>query len=129
MIIQSRPVQLLFALLAIGVFCAATPTTAVSAVISTGEALALAERETNVERVNRVLQQESVRELLVDLGVDPIDASLRVASLADHELALLAERLEELPAGGTGIVEVVGIVAIVLVVLELLDVTNIFNSF
>ena len=66
--------------------------------------------------------------LLVDLGVDPADASARVRALTDAELATLDSQLAELPAGGVGFVELVGIVAIVLIVLELLGVTNVFSK-
>ncbi len=67
--------------------------------------------------------------MLVRLGVDPIDASARVDALTNAELLTLDQQLENLPAGGVGVVEVIGIVAIVLIVLELLNVTNFFNEF
>ena len=77
----------------------------------------------------KVLARESVHGTLVRLGVDPSDASARVDALTDLELQTLEQQLEQLPAGGTGVVEVVGIVAIVLIILELLGVTNFFSEF
>lgn len=100
-----------------------------AAIITTDQALELSDRTQQIARVNEVLARASVQEVLVSLGVDPLDASARVESLTAEELHLLESRLADLPAGGTGVVEVVGIVAIVLIVLELLNVTNFFTEF
>ena len=100
-----------------------------AAIITTDQAIELSDRTQQIARINDVLARESVQEVLVTLGVDPVDASARVESLTTEELHLLEGRLADLPAGGTGVVEVVGIVAIVLIVLELLNVTNFFTEF
>ena len=47
--------------------------------------------------------------------------------MTDSELQRLAGRIDQLPAGGTGVIEVVGIVAVVLLILELLGVTDVFT--
>lgn len=103
--------------------------TAQAAIIQTDTAIEMSERQSQIERINNVLAQDAVRELLVKLGVDPADASARVESLTAEELQTLEQHLAELPAGGAGVVEVIGIVAIVLIVLELLNVTNFFTEF
>ena len=103
--------------------------TANAAIIPTETAIEITSRQHQIERVNDLLARDTVQSVLVDLGVDPDDASARVRSLTDAELQTLENRLAELPAGGVGIVEVVGIVAIVLIVLELLHVTNFFSEF
>ena len=100
-----------------------------AAIITTDQAIELSDRTGQIARINEALARESVQEVLVTLGVDPVDASARVDSLTTEELHLLESRLADLPAGGTGVVEVVGIVAIVLIVLELLNVTNFFTEF
>ncbi len=100
-----------------------------AALISTETAIEMTDRQGRIDHINEVLAGESVRSMLVAYGVDPIDASARVAALTDTELQTLEQQLEQLPAGGTGVVEVIGIVAIVLVILELLGVTNFFSEF
>ncbi len=97
--------------------------------ISTETAIELENRQEQIDRINNVLAQEEVQSMLVQMGVDPEQARMRVNSLTDDELHILYQKMDQMPAAGTGVVEVVGIVAIVLVVLELLDVTNIFNAF
>lgn len=103
--------------------------TANAAIIPTETAIEITSRQHQVDRVNDLLARDTVQSVLIDLGVDPGDASARVQSLTDAELQTLENQLTELPAGGTGFVEVVGIVAIVLIVLELLHVTNFFAEF
>jgi hypothetical protein len=100
-----------------------------AAIISTETAIEMAERQDRIDHVNEILARESVQSTLVRFGVDPTDASARVDALTDTELQMLEQQLEQLPAGGTGVVEVIGIVAIVLVILELLGVTNFFSEF
>jgi hypothetical protein len=100
-----------------------------AAIISTETAIEIAERQDRIDHINEVLARESVQNTLIRYGVEPTDASARVAALTDTELQTLEQQLEQLPAGGTGIVEVIGIVAIVLVILELLGVTNFFSEF
>lgn len=119
----------LYVLLVVTMTAVPTMNTAVAGVISTEEAFASEVRESRIDEVQRLLSEDHVRNTLIRYGVDSEMASERVTALTDAELMTLAARLDELPAGGTGVVEVVGIVAIVLIVLELLDVTDIFKSF
>ena len=100
-----------------------------AAMISTETAIQMAERQERIDHINEVLARQSVQSTLVRFGVDPADASARVDALTDSELQTLERQLEQLPAGGVGVIEVVGIVAIVLIVLELLGVTNFFSEF
>jgi hypothetical protein len=100
-----------------------------AAVISTESAIEMAERQDRVDHINVMLSKDSVKNAFVRLGVDPVDASARVDALTDAELLTMEQQLNQLPAGGTGVVEVIGIVAIVLIILELLDVTNFFSEF
>jgi len=100
-----------------------------AAIISTEIAIEMAERQDRIDHINEILAQKSVQSTLIRYGVEPADASARVAALTDMELQTLEQQLEQLPAGGTGVVEVIGIVAIVIIILELLHITNFFNEF
>ncbi len=99
-----------------------------AAIVPTDAAIELADRQQQIHRIDDVLARDNVKSVLIDLGVDPADASARVRSLTGVELATLDSQLAELPAGGVGFVELVGIVAIVLIVLEVLGVTNVFSK-
>jgi len=116
-------------LLTVSLTVAPAMNSAVAGVISTEQAFAADAREARVDEIQRLLAEDNVRNTLIRYGVDPTAANDRVAALTDAELTTLEARLDELPAGGTGVIEVVGIVAIVLIVLELLNVTDVFKSF
>lgn len=102
--------------------------TANAGMISTETAIELEDRQAQIGRISEMLAQDSVKNVMVRLGVDPVDAQARVESLTAAELQTLEENLNDLPAGGVGVVEVIGIVAVVLIVLELLGVTNVFTK-
>ena len=97
-------------------------------VISTGAALQMQARHEHLNRVETFLARDDVRNMLTRYGVDAQSAEQRVNSLTDAELARLAGRVDELPAGGVGVIEVLGITVVVLLVLELLGVTNVFTK-
>jgi hypothetical protein len=86
-------------------------------------------RDARLERVNTFLAQDSVRQQMVGLGVDPRDAQARVAALTDSELQALDQQIASAPAGGDGFLAVIGVVFIVLLILELTGVINIFKKF
>lgn len=112
---------MIVSLLAIGM-----PGPAMASVIGAGQYLELAERSSHAARVDAVLARAEVREQLVRFGVDPDMARERAAALTTAELALLAERLEEQPAGGDALA-VIGVVFVVLIILELVGVIDIFK--
>jgi hypothetical protein len=108
-------------LLAMGV-----PASAAASMVGAGEYLEVTEYSSQVARIDAVLARAEVREQLVRFGVDPDMARERAAALTSAELALLADRLEEQPAGGDALA-VIGIVFIVLIILELTGVIDIFK--
>jgi uncharacterized protein DUF6627 len=85
-------------------------------------------REARIDKINGFLAQDSVRNQMIGLGVDPRDAQARVAALTDSELQALDQRIDSMPAGGD-FLAVIGIVFIVLLILELTGVINIFKKF
>jgi hypothetical protein len=64
---------------------------------------------------------------MVALGVDPAEVNGRLAALTDAEIAVLARKLDQLPAGGDALA-VLGIVFLVLLVLELTGTIDIFKK-
>ena len=93
-------------------------------VVSTGQVL---QQEAAIDTASLVsaLDREEVREQLVDMGVDPEQAKLRIAALDDEQIGAIQANMDALPTGG-GVLEVVLAVLVVLVILDLVGVTNIF---
>lgn len=99
-------------------------TAAWAGVVSTGQML---QQQAAIDKTSLVsaLEREEVRQRLVQLGVDPEQAKLRIATLDDEQVGEIQANMEALPAGG-GVLEVVVAVLVVLVILDLVGVTNVF---
>ena len=100
--------------------------TANAGVIGTQQAMSAELRSAKETQVRSSLARDDVRQAMQQLGVDPVDAEARVASLSDAELLQLEGQLDRLPAGGDALA-VIGVVFLVLLILELVGVTNVFN--
>lgn len=68
-----------------------------AAVITTQQTLSVESRQLLVSEVQAKLAREEVRQTMVELGVDPEQAQLRVASLSDQELARLDGQPDRTP--------------------------------
>jgi len=98
-----------------------------ASMIQTQDVLALDARQERIAEIRDQLNRNEVQRAMVELGVDPSQAALRVASMNDQELLTLEQQLDTLPAGG-GFFGVVGLVFVVLLILELVGATNIFTK-
>lgn len=97
-----------------------------AAMVGTQSAVSTEQRAEYISDIKGWLGQDGVQQQLVELGVDPANASERVAVMTTEELQTLHQQIEELPAGA-GLIEVIGIVFVVLLILELVGVTNVFS--
>ncbi len=102
-------------------------TSAYAGVITTQQALSAEARASTELQVRTALARDEVRQAMQQLGVNPVDADARIASLSDAELMQLQGEVDRLPAG-EGVLAVIGIVFVVLLILELVGVTNVFNK-
>ena len=100
---------------------------AAAGIVGTADAVAAVQRQEHRAAVQSVLARADVREQLVGLGVDPAEVDARIAALTDVEVATLATRLEDAPAGGDALA-VIGIVFVVLMILEFTGVIDIFKK-
>jgi len=78
------------------------------------------------ERIASLLERADVQAHLQAYGVSPSEAKARVAALTDAEAAALAARIDELPAGGVGIIGAILIVFLVLLLTDILGYTKVF---
>lgn len=97
-----------------------------AAVIDTETFLSQQNQSTKSE-LQEILAREDVRAQLMELGVDPENADLRIAALTDSELNQLQQHMNDLPAGSSALA-VLGVVFLVLLVLEIVGVTNVFSK-
>ena len=81
------------------------------------------------DRLRALLVREDVARELGELGIGPDQAKARVDALSDAELAQIAGRLDELPAGGSvagAIVTALLIVFIILLITDIVGATDVF---
>jgi hypothetical protein len=78
------------------------------------------------QRIAGLLERADVQERLRAHGVDPAEARARVAALTDAEAAQLVSNMEQLPAGGIGIVGAIVLVFLVLLITDILGYTKVF---
>lgn len=112
--------------ISLSVLCA-LPHPAPAAVIDGEQYFEVNDRRESLDRIEAVLAREEVASNLRRLGVEPDAALARAESLSNQELQLLAQNLEEMPAGGS-VVGTVGVVFLVLLILELVGVIDIFKK-
>jgi hypothetical protein len=99
-----------------------------AAVVGTQQAMSIEQRQGSIDHIQTQLQRTDVQQAMIEMGVDPAQALLRVSSLSDQELAQLHDQIDTLPAGGDGALAIIGAVFLVLLILELTGVINIFNK-
>ena len=100
-----------------------------AALITSGQAIEAGAAGGERDRVAAFLAREDVREEMVALGVDPVEAVNRVAGLSDVEVRRIAGHLDQLPAGQSAVGAVIGaalFIFLVLLITDLLGLTNIF---
>ncbi len=106
-----------------------TPLMAQAGIVSTEQALEAqavsAQSEASRERVTAFLQRDDVRAELQAQGVSADDALVRVQAMSDAEVAQLAQRVDQAPAGA-GVVGVLFTIFVILLVTDILGFTKVF---
>ena len=115
------------ALVSVSVLALGMQTPAVAGIVGTSEAVTSARQETPLSTVQAAIARDDVRAKLAELGVDAVQLEGRLAALSPAELQVLADKLDEAPAGGDALA-VIGIVFVVLLILELTGVIDIFKK-
>jgi hypothetical protein len=101
------------------------PLTAHAAIVSTRDSISQDTAASNRDKVNSFLARSDVRTGLQDQGLNAAAASERVQAMSDQEVAQLAGRIDQAPAGG----EILGLlftVFIILLVTDILGLTKVF---
>lgn len=100
-------------------------TTASAGVISTDRMVAEYAVDENRAEMKAALSQDNVRDRLIELGVSPADVEARIDALTPTELAMLQEKMDQLPAGA-GAVGLLALVVLIFFITDILGITDVF---
>jgi hypothetical protein len=117
-------------LLAIFMFMLSGPFQSAMAAMIETEAVVDLERAHNArEYLKTFLAREDVKNALVSQGIDPQEARIRIDSLTDEEARLVADQLDQLPAGGSFFTTLLIVVFLIFVILLVTDITGYTDIF
>jgi hypothetical protein len=116
--------------LAVFIFILSGPyQSAMAAMIGT-ESVIYTDRAQNArEYLKSLLAREDVRNALVSQGIDSREAKDRIDSMTDEEATLVADQLQELPAGGNFFTTLLIVALIIFLVLLFTDITGYTDIF
>lgn len=101
------------------------PLSAQAGMVGTEQALVSLAGDADRDKLGEFLQREDVRQALVRQGVSPDEALARVKALSDAEVAALADRVDQAPAGA-GIVGALLTIFVILLITDILGLTKVF---
>ena len=81
------------------------------------------------DHLKTLISKNDIENALISQGIDPDEAKARVDSLSDSEVIEVADKIEQLPAGGGVFGAVIGAALIVFLVLLLTDILGYTDVF
>jgi uncharacterized protein YoaH (UPF0181 family) len=112
-------------LMGVGLLTAVAAEAAPNGLISTQQLLQDLQTSQQRESVSSFLTRDDVQSQLMARGVDAGDALQRVAAMSSAELASIAAKIDELPAGA-GLLETALFLLVIFMLLDIAGVTDIF---
>lgn len=96
-----------------------------AAVITSTDLILQQEDKIGREKLLQTLDRAEVKNALIERGVDPTMAKLRVAAMTADEVSSMNQKMDELPAG-SGIVGAALVVFLVLLFTDVMGYTDVF---
>jgi len=103
--------------------------TVCASMVETETVLSIAQAQNARENILNFLERKDVQEAMIAQGIDPIEAKARVDSLSDAEVMRIAEKMDQVPAGGDGLGILVGAALIIFLVLLFTDIVGYTDIF
>jgi hypothetical protein len=117
-------------LLALFIFMLSGPyQSTMAAMIGTESVVDLAQTHDAREYLKSFLAREEVKSALISQGIDPQEAQRRIESLTEEEARLVADQLDQMPAGGGFFSTLLIVAFLVFVVLLVTDITGYTDIF
>jgi len=101
-----------------------------AAMVGTTDVLSAQQKNIERQKVKMFLKRQDVTHQLQAWGVNPEEAMERVDAMTDAEVTALADKIDNLPAGGDvlGFIAIVALITVlVLIILDATGVTDVFT--
>jgi hypothetical protein len=101
-----------------------------AAMVKTETVLTLSTAKNVRENLNQFLKREDVKAIMMAQGISSAEATARVDSLSDAEIMQIADKMDQLPAGGSALGVIIGgaiVIFIVLLITDILGYTDVFT--
>ena len=98
--------------------------------INTSKTFQQSQNDLTSKSINTFLDRSEVQKYLVDWGISPEEAKIRIDSLTDEEIENISSKIDNLPAGGDGLGTIVGaalLIFIILLITDILGFTDVFS--
>ena len=102
---------------------------AMAAMIGTEKLLPAGDNHTARDYLYRLMVREEVKRALIARGINPLEAQLRIQSLTDSEVQLIAGKIDDLAAGGGVEIFSLIVVSVIIATVLIFRFTNITDVF
>ncbi|CAB1059213.1 hypothetical protein D1BOALGB6SA_3971 [Olavius sp. associated proteobacterium Delta 1] len=100
-----------------------------AAMIGTEKLLQAGNNQKTRDYLHQLMDREEIKSALVSQGIDPQEAQLRIQSLTDHEIELIADKIDNLAAGRGVVIFSMVIVAVIIAALLIFNYTSVTDLF
>ena len=100
-----------------------------AAMIGTEKLLPAQNPQDQRDHLHQLIAREEIKDALIAQGIDPLEAQLRIQSLTDGEIRLIAAKLDDLSAGGgvlTFSLIIVGVIVATVLIFHYTNITDLF---
>ena len=100
-----------------------------SAMVGSETVLSMTQAQDVRDNSNRIFERKQIQAAMTAQGINPFEAKARVDSLSDAQVLRIADKMDQLPAGGDGLGLLVGAALIVFLVLLFTDIAGYTDIF
>jgi hypothetical protein len=103
--------------------------TASAAMIGTEKLLQAQNPQEKRDYLHQLIAREEIKKALIAQGIDPLEAQFRIQNLTDREVRLIADKFDDLTAGGGVVIFSLVIVAVIIATVLIFKFTRVTDVF
>jgi hypothetical protein len=100
-----------------------------AAMVGTEKLLQAGRRQETRDYLHQLMARKEIQRALIAQGIDPPEVKLRIESLTDAEIALIAPKIDDLAAGGDVFIFSLVIIAVIVAAFIIFNYTSVTDVF